>query len=115
MCPRRRRLEARLEHVRVEEDWSIVFSGGCGCDQCRTLDAFLEDPDEKRRQWPLAKAGRQHVHRTIDAEELPLRHQTRRSGRPYTLVLTKTEALFDRDASERRHAAIDLAWLDATF
>lgn len=111
----RRQLEARLEHARVEGDWSIVFTGGCGCEQCRTLGAFLEDSAEHRREWPLAKPGRQHVHRTIDAEELPVRHQTRRSGRPYTLVLTKTEALFERDADERRQAAADLAWLVAEF
>jgi len=38
-------------------------------------------------------------------------HVTRRFGRPYTLVLTKTEALFQREAIERRSFAADLAWL----
>jgi hypothetical protein len=43
--------------------------------------------------------------------ELPITHVTRRMGSPYTLVLTKTRALFTRDAAERAAWARDLAWL----
>jgi len=45
--------------------------------------------------------------------EIPVRHQTQRSGRPYTLVLDKTEALFEREAAERRRWQADLEWLTA--
>jgi hypothetical protein len=38
-------------------------------------------------------------------------HRTRRVGRPYTLVLIKTEALFEREAHQRRRDEKDLAWL----
>jgi hypothetical protein len=38
-------------------------------------------------------------------------HQTRHTGRPYTLVLTKTRTLFTREASERKTRTGDLAWL----
>lgn len=34
------------------------------------------------------------------------------AGRPYTLVLTKTEALFERDRQARLGAEADLAWLN---
>lgn len=111
----RRRLEARLERRREADDWSIAFDGGCGCGDCQTLATFLEDPAERRRDWPLAKRRRQHIHHTLDARELPIRHQTRRTGSPYVLVLTKTDAVFDRDADERRRATDDLAWLDARW
>jgi hypothetical protein len=47
--------------------------------------------------------------------ELPVTHQTRRSGRPYTLVLTKTEALFERERQARRRDEDDLAWLDKVW
>jgi hypothetical protein len=40
-----------------------------------------------------------------------VRHETRRVGRPYTLELTKTEALFEREAAERRSRRADLDWL----
>jgi hypothetical protein len=51
------------------------------------------------------------VHTRIDLAELPVLHQTRRQGRPYTLVLTKTQELFTREQTVRRQAAEDLAWL----
>jgi hypothetical protein len=47
--------------------------------------------------------------------ELPVTHQTRRSGRPYTLVLTKTDALFERERQARRRDEDDLAWLDKVW
>jgi hypothetical protein len=40
-----------------------------------------------------------------------VRHQTRRVGRPYTLVLTKTDALFEREAQQRRTEQQELVWL----
>ncbi|GIH73554.1 hypothetical protein Mth01_58070 [Sphaerimonospora thailandensis] len=42
---------------------------------------------------------------------MPVRHETRRQGRPYTLVLTKTEALFERERLTRERGQADLAWL----
>ena len=40
-----------------------------------------------------------------------MRHQTRRQGRPYTLVLTKTDELFTRATNARNKAVTDLSWL----
>jgi hypothetical protein len=40
---------------------------------------------------------RAHVHSRIDAAELPVDHRTRRVGRPYTLMLSKSATLFDRE------------------
>lgn len=50
------------------------------------------------------------MHTRIDSAKLPVSHRTRRQGRPYTLVLTKTQELFTREQTVRRQAA-DLAWL----
>jgi hypothetical protein len=66
-------------------------------------------------EWPLANEGRRHVHSRIDSAELPVRHQTRRQGRPYTLVLTKTEELFTREQTARRQAEAGLAWLTSAW
>jgi hypothetical protein len=55
------------------------------------------------------------VHTQIDSAGLPVRHQTRRQGRPYTLVLTKTDELFTRATNARRKAVTDLAWLTSTW
>ena len=55
------------------------------------------------------------IHRQIDATGLPVRHTTRRQGRPFTLVLTKTEDLFKQERDTRRQTQRDLAWLVSTF
>jgi hypothetical protein len=98
---------------RDEDDWSIEWTG-CGCDLCNRLGTFLGSRTQRTFEWPLAKDGRRHVHSRIDAAELPVHHQTRRQGRPYTLVLTKTDKLFTSAAHARDEAAADLAWLTAT-
>jgi hypothetical protein len=109
-----RLLAARLAApARSAEDWSIPPPEDCRCELCSRLGSFLSDPDTSRLEWPLAKPGRRHVHATIDRHELPVRHQTRRSGSPFTLILEKTEALFEREATERRRWQEDLDWLGA--
>jgi len=66
-------------------------------------------------EWLLAQQGRQHVHSRIDAVELPVTHVTRRQGRPYTLVLNKTDALFSREQEARTRDQTDLEWLAAQW
>lgn len=108
------RIERRLARpVRSPDDWSITLPARCDCDLCATLADFLADPMTRTREWPIAKPKRQHVHRRIDAAELPVTHQTRRQGSPHKLVLTKTDDLFDREAQDRRRDDADLGWLGA--
>jgi predicted 2-oxoglutarate/Fe(II)-dependent dioxygenase YbiX len=96
---------------RAEGDWSIELPAGCSCELCTTLARFLADPARRSLEWPLAQARRQHVHARIESHQLPVRHQTRRSGRPYTLVLTKMPALFEQEAQLRQRHHEDLAVL----
>ncbi|HVN13121.1 MAG TPA: 2OG-Fe(II) oxygenase [Kineosporiaceae bacterium] len=110
------RLAARLEQpIRRPDDWSMSLPEGCACELCGRLAAFLSEPGHVTLEWPLAKAGRQHVHGRIDGAELPVTHETRRRGSPYTLVLTKTPDLFEREARQRDQDAGDLALLRATW
>lgn len=105
-------LAARLASpARERDDWSMTLDGACSCAICAKLRTFLSHPATQQLDWPLAKAGRQHVHQTIDRHELPVSHKTRREGSPYTLVLRKSKALFDREAKERRAWQTDLDWL----
>jgi hypothetical protein len=109
------RLRARLARPqRASGDWSIALpAGGCACILCDTLRAFLADSSRRTFEWPLAKQGRQHVHSRIDAAEVPVTHATRRQGSPYTLVLSKTDALFARELQARTRDESDLEWLAA--
>ncbi len=109
------RLKARLARpARATDDWSIEFPRGSHCELCATLGAFLGDPTRRSFEWPLAEQSRRHIHNRIDEAELPVHHQTRRSGRPYTLVLRKTDALFEREREARRRDQADLVWLGRT-
>lgn len=108
----RERLSARLARPpRAADDWSVALPAGCGCELCTHLGAFLADRNRRSLDWPLAKDGRQHIHGRIDAAELPVLHATRRQGRPFTLVLTKTQALFEEERRARLEDEVDLAWL----
>jgi predicted 2-oxoglutarate/Fe(II)-dependent dioxygenase YbiX len=111
------RLRSRLARPRrASGDWSIELpTGGCTCALCDTLRAFLNDKGRRTFEWPLAKQRRQHVHSRIDAAGLPVTHLTRRQGSPYTLVLTKTDALFAREAEARTRDETDLEWLSAQW
>jgi hypothetical protein len=106
-----RRLESLLDAApRFADDWSIAWSG-CGCDLCQTLESFLADAHATELDWPLRTDRRQHVHQRIDSAELPVTHHTIRRGSPYTLRLVKQADLHEREAAQRRQAAVDLAWL----
>ena len=109
------RLRARLARPqRASGDWSIELpAGGCACELCETLRAFLSDQTRRTFEWPLAQQRRQHIHSRIDAAELSVSHVTRRQGRPYTLVLTKTDALFAQERKARIRDQSDLEWLAA--
>jgi hypothetical protein len=111
------RLHTRLAlPQRAPGDWSIELPAGCRtCDLCDTLRVFLEDKDRRTFEWPLAKQRRQHIHARIDAAELPVTHVTRRQGRPYTLILNKTEALFAAERQARITDETDLEWLTAQW
>jgi hypothetical protein len=98
---------------RADDDWSVPWSGGCGCELCGTLGGFLADRGERTLEWPLSEARRRHVKDQIRAAELPVRHEVWKFGSPYTLVLTKTSELFRREAKARKDAAADLEWLVA--
>ena len=59
----------------------------------------------------VAKPKRGHVHGIIEEHAFPVTHKTRRTGRPFTLVLEKTEALFETEAAERKTWQRELSWL----
>ena len=97
--------------ARAKDNWSIPAPDRCRCTLCGTLARFLLAPDQVRFEWPLAKDQRAHIHGMVDSHDLPVSHTTRRTGRPFTLVLVKTDAVFQRDAAERRFWQDELRWL----
>lgn len=102
------------EPARASTDWSIRTPIRCSCRLCESLTQFLRASDQIRFEWKLAKDHRSHIHRIIDAYDLPITHTTRRTGSPFTLVLAKTAALFERDVAERQSWQQELQWLKKT-
>lgn len=94
---------------RAPGDWSITVPFVPRDELGDELARFLGDSQRRQYEWKLATPGRRRVHGVIDRLELPVDHTTRRSGRPYTLVLTKREQIF-RD--EERARARDLEALE---
>jgi len=109
-----RRLAAITERpARADDDWSVPWSGGCGCELCGTLGEFLAGRSERTLEWPIAEGRRKHVKDQISSAELPVKHETWKFGSPHTLVLTKTDELFRREAKARKDATASLEWLAA--
>jgi 2OG-Fe(II) oxygenase superfamily len=109
-----RRLSAiTARPARAEDDWSVPWSGGCGCELCGTVGEFLADRDKRKLEWPLAEARRNHVVEQLRAAELPVDHEVWKFGSPHTLVLGKTGDMFGREAGARKEAEADLDWLAA--
>lgn len=97
--------------ARAADDWSITVPMKCQCNLCEQLGDFLAHRERVRYNWPLAKDGRRHIHNQIERYKLPVTHNTRRSGRPYVLMLAKTKELFKRDSALRQTYERELAWL----
>ena len=81
-------------------DWTIGANAGCRCEHCKRLRAFCKDPVVRIARFPLRKDLRAHLHQIIERHNLDIEHVTERSGRPYTLVCTKTRATYKRRLAE---------------
>lgn len=103
--------ERLAQPARAASDWAVPRPAAMSGALQAKLAGFLDAPDQKHMEWPIAQAHRQVIHEFIDRHELPVRHETRRQGRPYTLVLDKTPALFEREAAERYLWQQELVWL----
>jgi hypothetical protein len=86
--------------VRADDDWTITYTLGCTCNDCKDLAHFLGSTHTEH-DWPLNENRRQHIHGKIDSAKLPVLHTTLRSGRPYVLRLRKDDSLFSRERSYR--------------
>jgi hypothetical protein len=105
-------LSARLrQRVRAKDGWSVDVLPACLCSygaasfvvSCGTGGTTVR---------VTARDGSASTHPCDHRlARSPVSHVTRRGGRPFTLVLTKTDALFEREAAERARRARDLEWL----
>ena len=94
-------------------DWVIpVKRRPCTCEYCTRLWEFCADPVAEVREFAVRGDLRQHLRESIAAAEVDIEYSTRREGRPYKLVCTKTRATwrnrqrqYQEDAAEMRRLA----------
>lgn len=87
---------------RARNDWSIPVPPSEDLqDLFQPLSEFLRSSETRELAWPLAAERRHIVHQYIQRYDLPVKHETLRKGRPYTLMLEKTGALFKQSSEQR--------------
>ncbi len=92
-------------------DWRQEAVLSCRCEDCRELQAFVQDPGERVHRFRVRKDRRQHLHQSIDAHDLAMTHVTERSGSPQTLVGTKDRRHYQRCCEQYRQDVAALAKL----
>ena len=93
-------LARSAQHPEEPRDWAIAADVGCRCEHCKRLRAFCKDPAARTARFPLREDLRTHLELVIRRRGLDIEHVTERSGRPYTLVCTKTRATYGRRLAE---------------
>jgi hypothetical protein len=61
----------------------------CPCRDCLSLKQFLKDPHQVVGQFRLSEPRRNHLYRSLDDPGFDCIRKTERSGKPYTLFVTK--------------------------
>jgi hypothetical protein len=74
----------------------------------RELELFARDPVKQVHRIRAKKEICQTLHQTIDRLGLDMIHVTERKGSPYTLVLTKTRASYERACLLHRSDLTDM-------
>lgn len=89
--------------LRSKDDWSIHEVSSHSCSECKILNQFLMQPNEKEKIWPLSENSRSHIEAQVSSLDIPVKSRTERTGRPYKLILTKSDKLY-ADARDRYEA-----------
>ena len=80
--------------LRNKDDWSIHDVSGHSCAECKILNQFLVQVNEKEKIWPLSENSRSHIESQISSLDIPVNSRTEKTGRPYKLILTKNDKLY---------------------
>lgn len=84
----------------------------CKCADCASLKAFLRDPVKTRWELKANEQLRRHVAEQARQARVDVSTKTVTTGRPYTLVCTKTTARYDARVRQRADDTAALAALE---
>jgi hypothetical protein len=77
-------------------DWKRPAAVECKCKYCAELSSFLADPNQETTRIAAAEHDRTHLSHQIERQRCDVKTKLDRKGRPFSLVLTKTDASFKR-------------------
>jgi hypothetical protein len=77
-------------------DWKRPNEIHCTCVHCARMKSFLADPTCETIAIPAVESDRHHLVRQIESDELDAKSSVSKFGRPYSLVLTKTNLAHGR-------------------
>jgi len=92
-------------------DWRRASALPCRCPRCAELARYLADPERETWIFKAVEVDRGHVEETIKRARCDVDTITDRRGRPYSLVCTKNQASYERQATQRRQDLEHLARL----
>ncbi len=96
-------LRARAaEFLKPPADWRRASALACKCRECAEFARFLDDSAQKVFVLRAAESARVHLEQTINAARCDVDVKTERKGRPYSLIVTKNQASYDRRVAQRK-------------
>ncbi|MFV0445959.1 MAG: 2OG-Fe(II) oxygenase, partial [Planctomycetaceae bacterium] len=100
---RRQLTDATAKEPVTPCDWSRPVVAKCTCRFCQELSGFLSDPLREVGEIVAGEGDRNHLTQQIHREKLDVVHKLVKQGRPYRLLLTKTNGSYERQ--HRRYLA----------
>jgi len=85
--------EEKKEGLRSVGDWSIDTKLNDSDENIRKLHEFLKNSNEQQKVWPLVESERNRMSSKIRNLYIPVKEKIDKGGRPYKLILTKTDEL----------------------
>ena len=85
----------------------------CFCDDCDELVDFLRHPTKVKHRFKVGKSRRQHIHEQLEYSGVDATDTTERVGNQDTLVVTKTNASYEKDVKKHQDKQVLLVSLKA--
>ncbi|KAG9238196.1 hypothetical protein BJ875DRAFT_437669 [Amylocarpus encephaloides] len=88
-------------------NWTRGISS-CSCNDCQSLNGFLESPHQQTGSFSLGTKRRAHLHGQLDNMR-SVTHETRHVVNPHTLIVTKTNSDYEQKHqrwTERRQTSL---------
>ena len=89
-------LEASICKVVASKTYTKPMNFTCSWKDCIELIRFLKHPVEVQHQFKIGKERRHHLHQQLNSSGIDATHTTECVWNSYTLVVTKTNASYER-------------------